>query len=359
MDKKGAELEALLAAHRPQANNDPDLLHYEARAKVLLQKSAEAVPLFQKAYQKQTQDYRRRIYLADFLRDMQDAGQGLVAYRASPDKAAAFDILAGNLVFQKKDKELVQLMAEHGHDQGPALLYYSGELHLLLGEPAKAEKDFEAALAKAPQRDLWKYRQALNRSRVKAGKAADAYRKAGAPSTQTFEDLAFLCLDQKQPRQLADLIALHRQAHPEDKGLLSWDLEVLWLNQDYTGALKLLDERRQDFLPRFRWKYENHRVRCLAKLKRSKEAIQEAEAIVKTGGSQVLLVLAHASGGTAKNTIEAVEKFMPRRYLIEDCYRDAELGPILRSQPFEEFRQRFPPPKDNRAWPGADPPDDD
>src|SRR5260370_34139795 len=103
-------------------------------------------------------------------------------------------------------------MAEHGHDQGPALLYYSGELHLLLGEPAKAEKDFEAALAKAPQRDLWKYRQALNRSPLKAGKAPDAYRKTAAPSTQTVEDLGFLCLAQQQPQQLAAMVDLHLHA---------------------------------------------------------------------------------------------------------------------------------------------------
>jgi hypothetical protein len=30
---------------------------------------------------------------------------------------------------------------------------------------------------------------------------------------------------------------------------------------------------------------------------------------------------------------------------VEDCYRDPDLGPILRSEPFRRFRERFPEPK--------------
>jgi predicted Zn-dependent protease len=356
MDKKGADLEALLAAHRANAKDHPDLLLYEARAKILLRKPAEAIPLFQQAYQKQTNHYLRRNFLTDFLLDMQEAGQTVDGYRAAPDKPAAFDILANSLVFRKKDKELALLLAEHGKAEEPISLFYSGELHFLRNELAQAEKDFAAGLAKTKFRDQWKYRQALNRTGVKAGKAADTYRSLGLGNTQHFQDLAHLCLNQKDARQLAELVALHRQANPDDESLFTWDLDVLWLKNDFAGALKLLDERREDLLARFRWKYANMRVRCLARLQRTKEAIKEAEEIFRTGGNMVLLVYAHAAGGTAKNTIAAVEKLMPRRYLLEDCYHDPDLGPILRSDAFAEFRRRFPPPKENQPW--VDPLDD-
>ena len=356
VDKKGADLEALLAAHRPNAKDNPDLLLYEARAKILLKKPAEAIPLFQQAYQKQTNHYQRRNFLAEFLMDMQAADQTLEGYRAAPDKTAALDILASNLVFRKKDKDLEQLLTEHGKADEPASLYFSGELHLLRNELDQAEKDFTVALAKTQMRDQWKYRQALNRARVKAGKAADTYRSLGLGNTRYFEDIAHLCFGEKDAKQLAELVALHRQASPDDAVLLSWDLDVLWLKNDFAGALKLLDKHRQDTQGRFRWKYENLRVRCLARLQRTKEAIKEAEDAVRTGGNMVLLVYAHAAGGTAKSTIAAVEKLMPRRFLLEDCYRDLDLGPILRSDAFADFRQRFPPPKENPAW--VDPLDD-
>ncbi len=59
-DKDAAGLEKLIAAHRPHAADDPDLFYYEARAKVLLKQPAEAAALLEKAYRKQTVEFRRR-----------------------------------------------------------------------------------------------------------------------------------------------------------------------------------------------------------------------------------------------------------------------------------------------------------
>jgi len=85
-------------------------------------------------------------------------------------------------------------------------------------------------------------------------------------------------------------------------------------------------------------------VRCLIKLKRIEEAVKEAERIVadKVGGDRLLLVLAHAASGDVKKTIAAVDRFATDTYLPQDCYRDPDLGPILRSPGFQAFRKRFP-----------------
>ena len=71
----------------------------------------------------------------------------------------------------------------------------------------------------------------------------------------------------------------------------------------------------------------------------------EAEKFAEKG-DRLLPVLAHAASGDVPATIAAMEKARGRdRYLVEDCYRDPDLGPILRSEPFAAFRERFPEPK--------------
>ena len=60
-------------------------------------------------------------------------------------------------------------------------------------------------------------------------------------------------------------------------------------------------------------------------------------------GNRVLLILALASRGEVKQCIAALEKSGPT-YLIGNCYRDPDLGPILRSEAFQTFRERFPEP---------------
>src|SRR5262249_5772212 len=141
-DKKGIELEALVRAHRRNAEDDPGLPYYEARAKVLMKKWAEAVPLFRQAYTKQANKYLRLQYQSPFVLDMAAAGQGLEGYWAASDKSSAFNTLARQLVFQKKDKELAALVEEHHKGGGgePWYSFYLGELHLLRGDAKKAAR---------------------------------------------------------------------------------------------------------------------------------------------------------------------------------------------------------------------------
>ncbi|HWG44368.1 MAG TPA: tetratricopeptide repeat protein [Gemmataceae bacterium] len=349
-DKKGAELETLIQTHRRQVGDSPDLIYQESRAKLLLKKPAEAIALLHKAHQRQKEEFRRKSYVNRFLFDMEEAGQVLEGYRAAPDKIAAFETLAPRLIYQKKDKELAALLQEYrkGHENDPFYRFYQGELYLLRGDAKQAEPHFAAALAKKTPQTQWRFRNGLFRARIKAGKAADTYREI-EPGTTTFESLAYLCVQDKDATQLQALIAVHRQAHPDDPNLPAWDLEVRWLKQDYDEALKLLAEHHDDVfeLSRWRWKANDYQVRCLVKLKQSEEAIRAAEDAVKSQyADRTLLVLAHASAGNIQQAIATVEKSRSRTYLLRNCYRDEDLGPILRSEPFKGFREKFPEPKD-------------
>lgn len=351
-EKKGDELEALIRIHKPNAEDKAEVLYYEARAKLLAKKWDEAIALFRKAYREQEDESLRADYQAFFLADLAEQGRWLEGYRAAKDKSAALNILAGRLLYQKKDKELAALLEEHRKNGAgePGYLFYLGELHLLRGDVRQAIRHFTSALNKAKPEEQWRMRYGLFRARVQAGEALIAYKRQKA-NEGTFDSLARLCSEKKDKKQLQALLDARRKDNPDDPSLVSYELDFLWLNQDYEGALRLLAKHREDVFsrPLSRWKAEDHRVRCLIKLKRLKEAVGAAEEYVKQyPGDRFLLVLATAATGNVPRTIAAVGKQENDTFFLGRCYQDDDLGPILKSKEFEAFRAKFPEPKENQ-----------
>jgi hypothetical protein len=359
-DRKAADLQALCAVHQAHAPEDPELFYYQALAKLLEKRPAEAAPFLRKAFEKETAEHRRRAYLTDFLHEMEGQGLALDGYRAAPDRTAAFEMLAAMLIDRKKDKELAALVEEHGRGGAgdPLLGYYRGELYLLRGEAEKAEKEFAGYAAKAPPEEQWRAGLGLRRARVKAGKAAEACRE-GKGELDVFEALAFLCLQEKDARQLQGLIDAQRKARPDTVSLAVLELEVRWLTKDWQGVLMLLDENPGDvfFMPQYLGKAEDYRVRSLVRLKRTADAVREAEAVKQRRGPWVGLVLAHASTGDVRRTMAVVESLPSRSWLLGPCYQDPDLGPLLRSEAFRSFREKFPEPKEEAGREDLD--DDD
>jgi uncharacterized protein HemY len=345
-EKKGADLDALIAAYRPQAGG-VELLFFEARARLLAGKPAEAIRLFQEAYAKQTVPHQRTPYLHALVIDLAAAGHGLEGYRAAPDRPAAFRILAGWLLEQKKPAELEKLLDEDGARQAGKALhpYYTGQLQLQNGKLDQAARSFASGLAEAAPADRWMLRRALIQARVRAGKATTAYRELGQDQ-RAFEEVAHLCLAEKNADQLADLVALGRQALPDDPQMLPWEVELKRLRQDHAGVLRLLTDQR-DLLcmnPRSGWQYSGWLVRALVKLNRPQDALKEAEALSPSHVQRLLLILAQAATGDVMKTIAALEKSPGDTALLGGCYADEDLGPILRSDAFKAFRDRFPEP---------------
>ncbi len=363
-DRKGAELLALAEAHRREAAGDADVLYFEARARALLKQPDDALRLFRDACQKQPNVNLRRTYLS-FLLDMLKLGRGVEAYQAATDKLLAFQTLARELVNRKQAKELEALLAEYGKAQdGKAepttarpdksamawLECYRGELLLMRGDATGAQKHFGAALAQGARDDKYFFRAGLDRARVAAGQVVAAYEE-NRPRMHVFEDLAAVCVTEKNARQLEALIDAHRKAALDAPDLPYWEVDARWLNKEYEAAVTLVRRLREKHIEpshaasaRYRWKLDRYLVRCLVKLQRFPEAIAEAQRIAEDKhGDPVLVVLAHAAAGHVKDTIAAAAK-LRQRYRIDDCYRDEELGPILRSEPFAEFRKRYPEP---------------
>jgi Flp pilus assembly protein TadD len=347
-DRRGADLERLLSAHRHHASDGPGWLLALARAELLAGRAERAVALFREAWLKQTDDEKQDGYIAQFVSAMDEVGRGLEAYRACPDREEAFTVLAPRLLFRKRTKELLVLLEEHRQNapNDSNATYQLGELYLLRGDLARAEQVFARALAGQPKDG--RLRHALFRVRVKAGKAAATYREFG-PGQQTFESLAGLCLAERNAGDLEALLAAHRQATP-NADLLPWDLDLLWLKKDHAGAVRLLQEQRAALLEHVnrRWKSADYLVRGLVRLNRVDDAVREAQALVKRRrANRTLLVLALAArGDPAAATSAAAESPSWER---ESWYRDEDLGPLLRGAAFGAFREKYPPPKGDGA----------
>jgi predicted Zn-dependent protease len=350
---KTADLQSLIEAHRLKVDkNDPDLLFNQMRLEFLNKQPDKAVAIFRDLIATNVAMYPAMSYRNQFLTSMCAAGRELEAYRLVPDKTVALDVLAGELLRKKQTDRLTKLLDEFkaGHSDGAESLYWTGRLEQIRNKPAEAERAFAAALSKS-QRENWQYRDALYQARIELGKAVDTYREFGA-NDRVFEQLAQRCLEAKNAAQLEKLIAVHRSEVEDDPSTLVWQLDLLWLKKDYLGALKLLDKHRGDVFGRalYRWKADDYRVRGLVKLNRSAEAVKEAESQLKSKrGSQLLVVLAQSAIGGAKAAIETMAKMKAKPGLISLCYQDPDLGPMLKSEPFRAFRDKYPEPKEEAS----------
>jgi hypothetical protein len=349
-DKKSKELGELIASHRPHADDAPEFLILEARAQILAKAPDQAIPIFLKAYEKQKDPNFRKGYVNQFVQEMAEAGNGMAAYEKAPDRLVAFRNLAQTFTSGKKPDELEKLLEVHTkqHPNDPYCKFYRAEMHLLRGEMAEADREISAARALADRSNDWEFRNGFIRIRIKAGKTVAAYREL-KPSRQTFATLAMQCIGEKNARELQGLIDAHSKADPGDETMPAWDLEVLWLKKDYDGTLKLLKEHEAGFFnrPRYRRKRDEYQVRSLVRLKNAKEAVVKADAIAKSkNGDTLLVLLAHAANGDLKRLLAVMDKAQAKKYVLQRAYADEDLGPILKGEPFKEFREKYPEPKE-------------
>jgi hypothetical protein len=220
---------------------------------------------------------------------------------------------------------------------------------LLQGAAALADQELTAALALAPARDRLVFQSGLCRARVKAGKTVATYQEFGA-DTGIFEALAHECFAGKKAGELAALVAAHRQTEPDAAALPLWDLEIRWLNGEYDAVQKMLADQPSLFTqPSSRWVAGNYLVRTLLKQNKLKEALRQAEKLFKKQRlDSITLVLAHTAQGDVKQALAVMDRVRPDRFLVANCYRDADLGPLLRGEGFAAFREKYPPPKEQQ-----------
>ncbi len=345
IDKKIDAFEQLVEAHRPQRARDAEFAAYDARLKILRGKPAEAAELMLGMLKDRPLHEQHRIG-DSFLAHLANFDLAVEGYRCLPDKRDAFGQLFWRYHQPERVKEFARLIAEHAANDpdDPRLMVERAELEMLEGKFALAAQKFALAKLKNPLDPGARF--GLLRARIKLGKTADTYRELG-PSNQTFLDIANQCVTLKDGVQLESLLVVHRQAFPAAKNLVPWDIEALWQKKDYEATVQAIQAERAGLLKNqtWRWKCEGYLVRGLVRLKRSEEAVQEAETIARRkNGAPVLLALARASSGDVPGFLEFMETKKAQRFFVEDCYRDEDLGPLLRSDAFRAVQDRYPPP---------------
>jgi predicted Zn-dependent protease len=348
--RKDVDLAAALAGGVSTALPDRSQgIYQRARVELLRGRVDEAVGLYKQALAREPNDQIRRGYTNGFLLDMAPAGKALEGYRAAPDAAAAFRTLGGDLARLHRKDELRRLVEAHRQREPNDrwLRYYEGELLLEEGRYAEAEKVFAAGPGPSDRGAQTSFDNRRQYALVKAGKATSAYAEQG-PGKKAFDQLAWVCEGAKDGKQLEELVKAHRRHDPADRSLPAWEAEARWLLGDYEGTVAILRKqgRRALALPAHTWRLRDRLVRSLVRLKRFDEALKEAQARGPGGRNMVLEVLVRAAAGDMAKTAEALQAGGDRPYLVASCYRDPDLGPLLRGDRFRAVRERYPEPKE-------------
>jgi hypothetical protein len=183
---------------------------------------------------------RQQAYFDRYLRTMMQLGRGGEAFQAAADPQQAFELLTSDL-----DEELeyewdmvdldklgpVVAAYQKQRPDDPRGDYYAGIILLRAQRWAEAEACFQRAAGKDV--DEWLGEQIAARrleSSYRRGKVLDVYRDQGRTS-EVFETLADLCLEDDAWSELRELIDEHRLHQPNDA----------WI--DYYQALEAADRQ--------------------------------------------------------------------------------------------------------------------
>jgi hypothetical protein len=367
-DRDAAGLDALLKVGEARLPKQSRWKH-EAHLKMLTGKPDEALALFlanRKPAEKKKNLFgtkkeldsaasSRRFDEADFLRDMATIGAGLAVYRAAEFPEYAFVRLAEYYRHQHDRVGLEKLLAEHSakFPKDREMPTYAGILEILRGNTRAAEDIFRAELVKPdPPAEKTGFgfgvtsprkrhlADGLARALIRQKQTVEHYRVSGSDA-EAFRSLALLCVNENAGAELEDLLAVHRKNHPKDPEIVLFEGEAQFLRGAYEAAWTSYN--------RYDGKQKAPREKmmaCLVRLKRLGEAVKLAKDWEENllDGNPIPIILAHAAAGDVKETARLMGTHARRYYHLEQAYRSAELGPLLRSDAFRQVRERFPEP---------------
>jgi tetratricopeptide (TPR) repeat protein len=348
--KENAEiLEVLLAGYRSRVPNSLSGDYYEVRLKILKDEFEPACKAFRNLIPRVADKEKNSAWVAGFLDAMVAAGKPVEGYQAAPEPKQAFRIVADELIENGSAPELRMLVQKHAEKcpDDVWLLYYSGEAHMMKEEYAAAEADFDKGLSQAALNDEEKasYRSEYLGASFEAGHGLKAY-EAVTEKTAAFLQLAGHFASKPDSAGLAQLIEAHRKNQADDPYLPRYEAEVKWLDKDYAGVVDCLTGKRERILQEQnnRWMFADRLVRSLARLKRTDEALKEWRAL-QANSNPVLEAVIHALAGDVAQTETALARCVAKGSGTWAFHNDPDLGPILRSDPFQKLCQKYPDPR--------------
>ena len=121
-----------------------------------------------------------------------------------------------------------------------------------------------------------------------------------------------------------------------------------WNRKNYQGVIDVINDDRVQLLERTPIPDVNASflIRSYIRLDKPKEALREAEGLSdKVEAKPWLILVATAATGDVPKTLSLLDQFARRENLAVRMYGDEDFGPILRSEPFREVRDKYPEPK--------------
>jgi tetratricopeptide (TPR) repeat protein len=287
-------------------------------------------------------------------------------YEAVPDDlaGAVFRRLSGafwarvDVPKQEADAKLIAKLMEQHRKRFPDdiwLSYCEGRLAMQKDDTITAAKQFAAALAKimytgdleADSKSGYSELQ-YQQTRVlyKLGRSDEALRNL-KPTAAVFGQLAWIHTANQDAAGLSQLLNERKKVEPQASDLAYWQAELHWMKNEYPAAA----EQYRAFLDREEFQLFSDRegarqrlVRSLIRCQKAKEAAVEFATWEYPLAVFSVLVLA-AQGDVAAADRKARELLETSPYLDRIFYGDADLGPILKGEPFAQFRKDFPPPE--------------
>jgi len=317
---------------------------------------------------------KRWMYRDRFVWAMAEAGKTTEAYAAlsDADSESGFRELVKALRYHEKPNEpvyggkvLEALIAAHRKrkPQDAWLAYYQAMVHREKREYDAAERELADGMARLPHGlppspeaitiDLFRGQRVTNL--VDAGRIFEAYWKVG-PRRATFDQLGYRFYDKSHLPMLAILVWVHGWVDPADPQLLHWRGHLAFETEDYKAAGQyfityLAAARTDESL--FPFAVTEELVRSLLRVGRLAEAratLVEADSMTirVLGASKWLLDVAiTAAGGDVDQTERELDEMVRKGQVSgSQFYRDADLGPLLRTPPFKRVRDKYPPPPD-------------
>ncbi|MGE3806309.1 MAG: hypothetical protein AB7K24_16695 [Gemmataceae bacterium] len=217
----------------------PSGKYYLALARLARHEHGPAVDLFKAALADEADADRRQELAAEFLPMLAREQDVVEAYRAAPDRRAAFAILAEH--FQYDDDSLEQLSTEHlrQHPDDPLLCFVRAEILVNRAEFTQADALFQEGMKQPPDEEvLERYRYSRIVARYHSGHHREAYEQIG-PREETLEQLTELLFEAGRFDELAALLDVHAAVEPASLEVLSYRFRIKIKQKEYAAAVAL------------------------------------------------------------------------------------------------------------------------
>ena len=347
-------MRTVLDAYRkhPEAADDHWVAYYDAETLILQKRYPEAEKELQTLLPFASQK-NCECFASEYVYTAELAGDALKAYSTAPDPRKTFGILAARLLDKQDYGPLGKLIATHTRlvPDDSRGYYYQAELKRMQKDPEAADQSFAKAMSLAQDQPDESSQNLIRASWVAAryerGKGLSAYKDI-KPADKVFKQLARRYFNDRNARDLAQLVAARSADAPEDPDAFLWDAGAKYLAGDYAAAVEALTTNRKTILSQQfnQYQWTDFYIRSQIRLKHFDEARNELGDQSEARKDWWHTALVECAAGNVPEAVKALDKLLEfdGDYDVSSFYEDPDLGPALSAPAFADWRAKHPVP---------------